>query len=227
MIRYFAEERLTSNACHPRCSRNRQASISHVHAAIIEESLRRSRRFTLTSHARELLAATLVLCLCDGYAAATRGDPTDSELTVRFLSHESDFQSLLQILESDRSRLLSLGAESYEFADFVRAGAGTSHLVDYRGLLEKIGAANFRYFPRSGNLILPAPRSLDGSRGTSKSYLYLNHQELSSGQPQPLRRYQGDSWRGPGVRFVTGDKRIKGQWFIHHEGTLVVAFAPY
>jgi hypothetical protein len=205
--------------------------------ASIEESLRCSRRLTVTSHAREMLAAlllsflvaaALVLSLCDGYAAATRGDPTDSDLTVRFLSHESDFQSLLQVLESDRGRLLSLGAESYELSDFVRTGTGTSHLADYKGLLAKIGATNFRYFPRSGKLILPDRGSLDSSAQTSRPYLYLNHEETSSGERQPLRHYQGgDSWRGPGVRFVTGDKRIKGRWFIHHEGTLVVAFAPY
>jgi hypothetical protein len=32
---------------------------------------------------------------------------------------------------------------------------------------------------------------------------------------------------GPGIYFVTEDQRIKGKWFIHHDGTLEVAFLPY
>src|SRR5579862_8629133 len=147
--------------------------------ASIEESLRCSRRFRLHSRTREavaararhegeadgsrwkdvlllsiFVAATAVLTLCNGYATTARSHPTDDNLSEKFLSRESDFQSLLQILESDRIRLRSLGAESYEFADFVRIGAGTARLADCEVLLAKIGAANFRYFPRSGNLIV-------------------------------------------------------------------------
>ena len=213
----------------------------------IGESPCSARRFTLGSRARGVVAARAVeegganrspwgdvlllsllvavpvaLTLCAGYAATARSHPTDDELTVRFFSHESDFQSLVQILQSDRDRLLSLGAESYEFTDFVPTRAGTAHLEDYKVLLAKIGSTNFRYFPRSGNLILPASRSRDNFAETKKSYLYLSREK-----PQPLRRHQSDSWRGPGVYFVTGDQRIKGRWFIHHDGTLVVAFSPY
>ena len=169
-----------------------------------------------------LVAVPVALTLCAGYAATARSRPSDDELTVRFFSHESDFQSLVQILESDRGRLLSLGAESYEFTDFVPTSDGTTHLADYKVLLAKIGSANFRYFPRSGNLILPASRSGDSFAETNKSYLYLSRQE-----PQPLWRHQSGSWRGPGVYSVTGDQHIKGRWFIHHDGTLVVAFSPY
>jgi hypothetical protein len=213
----------------------------------IGESPCRSRRFTPSSRAREVGAASTVdevganrfpwadvlllsllvavpvaLTLFAGYAATTRSHPTDDELIVRFFSHESDFQSLVQILESDRGRPLSRGAESYEFTDFVPTGAGAAHLADYKVLLARIGSTNFRYFPRSGNLILPASRSPDNFAETKKSYLYL-----SRGEPQQLWRHQSDSWRGPGVYFVTGDQRIKGRWFIHHDGTLVVAFSPY
>jgi hypothetical protein len=213
----------------------------------IGESPCNARRFTPSSRAREVVAARaleegganrspradilllsllvavpVILTLCAGYAATARSHPTDDELTVRFFSHESDFQSLVQILESDRGKLLSLGAESYEFTDFVPTGAGTAHLADYKDLLARIGSTNFRYFPRSANLILPASRSPDNFAETEKSYLYL-----SRGEPQQLRRHQSDSWRGPGVYFVAGDQRIKGRWFIHHDGTLVVAFSPY
>jgi hypothetical protein len=169
-----------------------------------------------------LVALPVGLTLCAGYAATVRSHPTDDELIGRFFSHESDFQSLVQILESERGRLLSLGAESYEFTDFAPTAAGTAHLADYKVLLAKIGSASFRYFPRSGNLILPPSRSGESFAETKKSYLYLSRDE-----PQPLRRHQSDSWRGPGVYFVTGDRRIKGRWFIHRDRTVVVAFAPY
>jgi len=160
--------------------------------------------------------------LLAGYASPARNLPTDEELTERFSSQESDFQSLVQVLDTDRGRLLSLGAESYEFTDLVAAGAGTPHLNDYKEILAKIGSANFRYFPRSGNLILPVSTSGDHFADTGKSYLYLSREE-----PQPLLRHQSVSWRGPGIYSVTGDHRIKGRWSIHHERTWDVAFAPY
>lgn len=169
------------------------------------------------------LAVPTALILLAGYAAAARSHPTDEELTTRFLSRESDFRALAQMLESDRGRLLSLGAESIEFADLVRAGAGTVHVGDYQILLARIGAANFRYFPRSGNLVLPVSGSSDHFTETKKSYLYLNHPE----EPQALLHHQSYAFRGPGIYVVTGDHRIKGRWFIHHDGTVVVAFAPY
>ena len=129
----------------------------------IGESPCSARRFTLGSRARGVVAARAVeegganrspwgdvlllsllvavpvaLTLCAGYAATARSHPTDDELTVRFFSHESDFQSLVQILQSDRDRLLSLGAESYEFTDFVPTRAGTAHLEDYKVLLARL-----------------------------------------------------------------------------------------
>jgi hypothetical protein len=168
------------------------------------------------------VAVPAALVLLAGYAAAARSHPTDEELTARFLAHESNFQALAQILDSDRGRLLSLGVESFEFADFAPAGAGSAHIADYKGLLARIGATDFRYFPRSGNLILSVSRSGDNFAETRKSYLYLSHEE-----PQPLLHQHSYSWRGPGIYFVTGDHRIKGRWFIHHDGTVVVALAPY
>jgi hypothetical protein len=168
------------------------------------------------------VAVPAALIMLAGYTTAARNHPTDEELTESFRSHESAFQSLVQVLDTDRGRLLSLGGDSYEFTDLVAADAGTPHLKDYKDILARIGSANFRYFPRSGNLILPASRSGDNIADTTKAYLYL-----SRGEPQPLLRHQSVSWRGPGIYFFTGDRRIKGRWFIHHEGTWVVAFAPY
>jgi hypothetical protein len=170
-----------------------------------------------------VVAVPAAFILLAGYGAATLSHLTDEELVTRFLLHKSDFQALAHMLESDRERLISLGAESFEFADLVQAGADTAQIDGYKVHLAKIGATNFRYFPRSGNLFLPALRSSDNFTQTKKSYLYLNREA-----PQPLLHHQGySSWRGPGIYFVTGDHRIEGRWFIHHDGIVVVAFAPY
>jgi hypothetical protein len=69
---------------------------------------------------------------------------------------------------------------------------------------------------------LPVSQSGEHFADTKKSYLYSSRE-----QPQPLLDSPSYPWRGPGIYFVTGDHRIKGQWFIHHDGTVVVALAPY
>jgi hypothetical protein len=125
------------------------------------------------------------------------------------------------MLDSDRGKLPP-GTESADLADFVQAGVGRARTADYEGLLAKIGARTFRYFPRSGNFIVPVPKPGDPFAVTRKSYSYLNRE----GQ-QPLVRYHGYGPRGPAVYWATGDHRIKGRWFIHHDATVVGAFAPY
>ncbi|MDB6100086.1 MAG: hypothetical protein JWO52_85 [Gammaproteobacteria bacterium] len=164
------------------------------------------------------VAVPLVLVLLAGLAAARGGHPTDEELTTRFLSHESGFAALINRLDSDRGRL-SPGTESADLADVVQAGAGR---VDYEVLLARIGATGFHYFPRSGNLIVPVSKPGDPFAVTRKSYLYLSREEQ-----QPLLHHQSYASRGPAVHWATGDHRIKGRWFIHHDETVVGAFAPY
>jgi hypothetical protein len=123
------------------------------------------------------------------------------------------------MLDSDRKRLL-LADGPFDLAHLV--AAGTVHKDDYQVLLAKIDATNMRYFPRSGNVVLPVAQSGANFADTKKSYLYLSRE-----QPQPLLDHPSYAWRGPGIYSVTGDHRIEGQWFIHHDGTVVVAFAPY
>jgi hypothetical protein len=164
------------------------------------------------------VAVPLVLVLLAGLAAARGSHPTDEELTARFLSHESDFAALTHRLDSDRGRLPP-GTESADLADFVQAGAGRG---DYEVLLARVGATNFRYFPRSGNLIVPVSKPGDPFAVTRKSYSYLSREEQ-----QPLLHHQSYASRGPAVYWATGDHRIKGRWFIHHDGTVVGALAPY
>jgi hypothetical protein len=167
------------------------------------------------------VVAPLVLVLLAGHTAARGSHPTDEELTARFLSHESDFEALAHVLDSDRGRLPP-GTESADLADFVHAGADSARMGQYKALLARIGATNFRYWPRSGNLSVPVPKTGSNFAATRKSYAYLSREEQ-----QPLLHHQTYASRGPGVSWVTGGYHIKGRWFIHHDGTVVVAFAPY
>jgi hypothetical protein len=123
------------------------------------------------------------------------------------------------MLDTDRRRF-PLRTAPFDLADL--AAAGAARLDDYRALLKMIDAENFRYFPRSGNLILPVSGSDENPAESRKSYLYLNHAE-----PQPLLDRRSYGWRGPGLYLVTGDQPIGERWFIHHDTTVAVAFAPY
>ena len=187
----------------------------------------RSRRLLANrSSWTEVLALSLFIAVpaaiiaLSGYSTARGGNPADDDLTARFLSHQADFETLPQMLDSDRARL-PLADGPFDLADLMAAGAARNH--DYRGLLAKIEAANIRYFPRSGNIVLPLAKSSDHFfADAKKSYLYLNREQW-----QPLPNRPSYARPGPGIYFVTEDHRIKGKWFIHHDGTLEVAFLPY
>jgi hypothetical protein len=183
-------------------------------------------RLPLTSRSTEILMLSLLVAVpaaivaLSGYSAARGGNPPDDDLTVRFLSHQADFEALPQMLDSDRARL-PLADGPFDLADLMAAGAARNH--DYRALLAKIEAANIRYFPRSGNIVLPLAHARDHFfTDTKKSYLYLNRE-----RPQPLPNHPSYARPGPGIYFAMDDHRIKGKWFIHHDGTLEVAFLPY
>jgi hypothetical protein len=156
------------------------------------------------------------------FFAVNRGyPPTDEELTARFLSHEADFEALRRMITSDCARV-QLGVKPCELADLMRVSGGTVRETGYERLLGRIGVTSFRYSLRSGDLVLPIARSGESRAGSEESLRYLDHEE-----PQAILRHQSHSWRGPGIYIVTGDRRIKGRWFIHHEGSVVIAFAPY
>jgi hypothetical protein len=75
---------------------------------------------------------------------------------------------------------------------------------------------------RSGNVVIPVGAPGESPAAATRFYVHLRE-----GQPEPLENRPSGSWRGPGVYVVTGDRHIKGQWYIHHNRTVVVAFAPY
>jgi hypothetical protein len=74
----------------------------------------------------------------------------------------------------------------------------------------------------SGNVVIPVGEPGESPAAATKFYVYLRE-----GQPEPLENRHRGGWRGPGVYVVTGDRHIKGHWYIHHNRTVVVAFAPY
>lgn len=169
-----------------------------------------------------ILAVPAAVVLLAFHAAAQINHPTDEELTAKFLSHESDFQTLVRMLDTDCARIPPR-TDSCELANLLSSAAlSTTRANDYKLLLARIGITSFRYFPRFGNLTLPVSRSGESLTEAKRSYLYLSHEE-----PQPLLRHLGYSWRGPGPYLLTGDHRIKSHWFIHHDETVALAFSPY
>jgi hypothetical protein len=168
-----------------------------------------------------VLIVPVALVLLVVHTAHRLSHPSEEELMATFLSHEADFRELAQMLDSDSGRL-SLAGEAVELSDLGTAGAGATRIRHYEGLLRRIDVESFRYFPRSGNIILVVSDRSDSRPGCSTSYRYLPRDE-----PQRLVYHRGYGWRGPGTYVLTGDRRIKGQWFIHHDTTLGVGFSPY
>jgi hypothetical protein len=167
-----------------------------------------------------LIAVPAVIVALSSYSAARRSNSSDDDLTARFLSHEADFDALLQMLDSDRARL-PLADGPFDLGDLIAADPARGH--DYRALIAKIGVANISYSPRSGNIVLPlVPLKNHSLSETRKSYVYLDRE-----QPLPLPSRPSYARPWPGTYLVTDDHRIKGRWFIRHEGTLEVAFSPH
>jgi hypothetical protein len=55
-----------------------------------------------------------------------------------------------------------------------------------------------------------------------KSYLYL-----PDAQSRSLVQHHGYDWHGPGVYVLSGDRPLKGLWFIHDDMTIGIAVSPY
>lgn len=143
------------------------------------------------------LVAGLVTLAVFAVYDVNQEQPSDEELTTNFFAHEPIFDELAQM-------------------------PAAGHPNPAKGaLLRQISVANLRYFPDSGKLVLVPDREENPER-PSKSYLYLPH-----ARPQALVQYHGYNWRGPGIYILTGDRPLKGFWFIHHETSMEVAVAPY
>lgn len=169
------------------------------------------------------LCALAVFATYDGYR---ENAPSDEALATNWLSHEAGFDELVQMLRTSHLSVAAKGAAGIDLAAVAGLDKDPARFRIYRGLLRQISVVDLRYFPDSGKLILiPDGQNNDGLNNLdrqSKCYLYLPH-----GQPQALASYPGSDWRMPGMYMRTGDRRLKGNWFIHHEMTLVVAVPPY
>jgi len=168
-----------------------------------------------------LLLGSATLAVLATYEVDLSNWPSDEELTANFFSHETTFNELAQMLERDRRTLAPEGETPIDFATLSRLGASAARVQTYSGLLRRISVVDLRYFPDSGKLLLLPDRRANAQR-PSRSYLHLPH-----AQPQPLVGHHGYTLRGPGVYVVTGDRPLKGSWFIHYDTMIQVAFSPY
>jgi hypothetical protein len=174
-----------------------------------------------------LVLITLFLAPAASMTIATRtinqrNQPSDEQLSESLLAHETKFNELVEMLDSDCRRLPPGAGESIDLAGLSAVVTSVARKGTYKRLLQQISVADLRYFPGSGRLILlpaAAPTSIQGS---SKSYVYV-----PGGQPQPVVAHSGYNWRGPGLYFLTGDRRVKGFWFIHYDTTITLAVSPY
>lgn len=168
-----------------------------------------------------LVLGPSTLAVFAAYDVNEENHPSDQELTTNFFSHEARFDELVKMLAADRRSLAAKGAASVDLATVEGLDKGAAPFRMYRALLRQISVADLRYSPDSGELALvpDGQESLDRPR---KSYLYLPH-----AHPQSLIQHHGYNWREPGMSIVTGDRPLKGFWYIHHETTIEVAVSPY
>jgi hypothetical protein len=169
-----------------------------------------------------LFLAPAVFTIVANHTISQRNQPSDAELIENLLAHETKFDELVQMLDSD-SRSWPPGAgESIDLAGLSTVVTSAARMDIYKRLLRQISVADLRYFPGSGKLILRPATVPTDIAGSSKSYAYV-----VSGQPQPVVAHHGYNWRGPGLYFLTGDRRVKGFWFIHYDTMITLAFSPY
>lgn len=168
-----------------------------------------------------LMLGLLTLAVFATYDVNQESQPSDEALTANFFSHEARFDELVQMLAADHPSPTAAGAAGIDLATVAGLDEDAARLRMYRGLLRQISVADLRYFPDSGKLVL-VPDGQKNLERPSKSYLYLPH-----AQPQSLVQFHGYDWRVPGIYIRTGDRPLKGSWFIHHDMTMEVAVAPY
>lgn len=149
-----------------------------------------------------------------------KSQPNDEELTTRFFSHVAIFDELVQMLATDRPSLAAKGAAAIDLATMGRF-QDAARLGKYRGLLRRISVEDLRYFPASGKLLL-VPDGQKNPEHPSESYLYLPFAHTQS-----LGSHYSYDWRAPGINILTGDRPLKGAWFVHHDTTIEVAVSPY
>lgn len=180
---------------------------------------RQDRLWAATSIA--LVLGLLALSFYGIHEMAPGTQPSDQQLTADFLAHETSFDELVELLATSYPSRAAKRAAAVDLAAIARSGTGGVRLGKYGRLLRQIAAADFRYFPDSGTLILVPDGEEDPDR-PSRSYVYLPH-----ARPQSFIQHHEYYWRGPGVDILTGDVPLKAGWFIRHDIAVEVAITPY
>ena len=168
-----------------------------------------------------LMLGLLALGVLGAYHANRENGPGDAALSSNFFAHEAAFDELVQMLSADRRGLAAKGTTAIDLTTMAGLDTDAARLETYGRLLQQISVANFRYDPGSGRLIL-VPDGEENPERPSESYVYLPH-----GRPQSFVQHHGYYLHGPGVDILTGDRPLKGSWFIRHEIAIQVAVAPY
>jgi hypothetical protein len=168
-----------------------------------------------------LVFCLLALSVLDTYDVNQGNQPTDEVLTTNFVAHEAAFDELVQMLSADHASLAAKGAAVVDLTTLAGLDTNAVRSRMYRRLLQQISVADLRYFPGSGKLIL-VPDGQENLERPSKFYLYLPR-----ARPQSFVQHHAYYWRGPGVDILTGDRPLKGLWYIRHELTIEVAVIPY
>jgi hypothetical protein len=169
-----------------------------------------------------LVLAPLLLTLLAAHTVNQQNRPSDEELANNFLSHQAAFEELVDMLGFDCRALRPERRDIKNLETLSRVIDSTGRMDIYKDRLQRISVADLRYFPNSGKLFLLPITAHRIAEGSSKSYEYL-----PGGRPDPLVEHHGYHWRGSGVYLLTGDRRIKGDWYIHHDTMITVAFSPY
>jgi hypothetical protein len=188
--------------------------------ATARESPDRSRGAVLVLIA--LCLAPAALTVVATYTNNQTDQPSDAELMENLLAHETKFEELVQMIHSDCRSFPPGTGESIGFAGLSAVVSSAARMEIYKRLLRQTSVADLRYFPGSGKLILLPAAAQTNIEGSSKSHAYM-----LGGQPQPVVAHHGYNWRGPGVYVLTGDRWVKGFWFIHYDTRITVEFSPY
>lgn len=169
-----------------------------------------------------LIVIPMAAAVVTDYTSNESSMPSDEDLTANFLSHKVEFNEIEAMLTSDRRTLRLGGDKVIDLKGLAALAPSAARMDTYRRLLRQISVADLRYFPSSGEVILiPEPGERD-SWVSSKSYIYLPY-----GEPQPTVQHRDYPWRGPGLTFLTGDRRITGNWLVHYNAVTPLGVSPY
>jgi hypothetical protein len=138
------------------------------------------------------------------------GYPGSDELVSRFRAHEREFAVLAEMLAADRGAFVDIRGP---------IALDASRRASYEDLLGKIGVADLRYVPGSGEIAVWVS---DVGVPPSTHYLYT-----STEHPARSVRSAPARFGGPGLYFITRDQPLAGGWFLRHEVSVPVCVFPY